>query len=128
MVLLPIVFAGIFAYLNYLTPKSRKEILEFLVTGLKRLEYRGYDSAGVAVDNPLDNGIILVKQQGKVKALEDAIITSKCNLSTTLILPGAYTVLEVKLPFCYQLLKPLPAPNTLWYLLSTIRFNRQITI
>jgi len=29
-----------------LTPKSRKEILELLVVGLKRLEYRGYDSAG----------------------------------------------------------------------------------
>lgn len=41
-----IFFAGIFAYLNYLTPKSRKEILELLVNGLKRLEYRGYDSAG----------------------------------------------------------------------------------
>lgn len=38
--------SGIFAYLNYLTPKSRKEILELLVGGLKRLEYRGYDSAG----------------------------------------------------------------------------------
>lgn len=39
-------FLGIFAYLNYLTPKSRREILELLVNGLKRLEYRGYDSAG----------------------------------------------------------------------------------
>lgn len=39
-------FSGIFAYLNYLTPKSRREILELLVGGLKRLEYRGYDSAG----------------------------------------------------------------------------------
>ena len=62
-----------------MTPKSRKEILEFLVGGLKRLEYRGYDSAGVAVDNPEDNEIILVKQQGKVKALEDAIQASKKN-------------------------------------------------
>lgn len=40
-------FAGIFAYLNYLTPKKRSEILELLVNGLKRLEYRGYDSAGI---------------------------------------------------------------------------------
>lgn len=39
-------FPGIFGYINYLTPKSRKEILELLVNGLKRLEYRGYDSAG----------------------------------------------------------------------------------
>jgi glucosamine--fructose-6-phosphate aminotransferase (isomerizing) len=37
---------GIFAYLNYGTPKSRKEIAAFLINGLKRLEYRGYDSAG----------------------------------------------------------------------------------
>lgn len=37
---------GIFAYLNHLTPKSREEIITLLVNGLKRLEYRGYDSAG----------------------------------------------------------------------------------
>jgi len=39
-------FAGIFAYLNHLTPKKRQEVLDFLINGLKRLEYRGYDSAG----------------------------------------------------------------------------------
>ena len=37
---------GIFAYLNYCTPKARAEIVELLINGLKRLEYRGYDSAG----------------------------------------------------------------------------------
>lgn len=37
---------GIFAYLNYRVPRTRKEILETLVKGLQRLEYRGYDSAG----------------------------------------------------------------------------------
>lgn len=37
---------GIFAYLNYLTPKTRREIIETLIKGLQRLEYRGYDSAG----------------------------------------------------------------------------------
>jgi glucosamine 6-phosphate synthetase-like amidotransferase/phosphosugar isomerase protein len=37
---------GIFAYLNYLTPKARQEIVDILINGLKRLEYRGYDSAG----------------------------------------------------------------------------------
>lgn len=64
---------GIFAYLNYLTPKTRREVLEYLVTGLKRLEYRGYDSAGVAVDTEDSKGIVLIKQTGKVKILEDAI-------------------------------------------------------
>lgn len=37
---------GIFAYLNYRVPRTRKEILTILVKGLERLEYRGYDSAG----------------------------------------------------------------------------------
>ena len=44
---------GIFAYLNYLTPKTRKEIIDFLITGLQRLEYRGYDSAGEIFDSHL---------------------------------------------------------------------------
>lgn len=68
---------GIFAYLNYLTPKSRQQVLELLVQGLKRLEYRGYDSTGLAIDAPVDgdasNEILLVKRTGKVKVLEDAI-------------------------------------------------------
>ncbi|XP_076174038.1 glucosamine-fructose-6-phosphate aminotransferase 2 isoform X2 [Ptiloglossa arizonensis] len=64
---------GIFAYLNYLTPKSRKEILELLVGGLKRLEYRGYDSAGVALDSTDGRNISIIKKQGKVKALEEEI-------------------------------------------------------
>jgi len=42
-----IVFVGIFAFLNYLTPRTREEIINILITGLKRLEYRGYDSAGM---------------------------------------------------------------------------------
>ena len=45
-----ILLAGIFGYLNYLIPRSRHYILETLVKGLQRLEYRGYDSAGVAFD------------------------------------------------------------------------------
>lgn len=64
---------GIFAYLNYLTPKSRKEILELLLTGLKRLEYRGYDSAGVAFDASTGKDITIVRKSGKVQSLEDEI-------------------------------------------------------
>ncbi|XP_008418356.1 glutamine--fructose-6-phosphate aminotransferase [isomerizing] 2 [Poecilia reticulata] len=72
---------GIFAYLNYQVPRTRKEIFETLVKGLLRLEYRGYDSAGVAVDGPTktttdlnnNNSICLIKKKGKVKALEEEI-------------------------------------------------------
>ena len=44
--LLLLFLLGIFAYVNFQVPKSRKFILETLVKGLQRLEYRGYDSAG----------------------------------------------------------------------------------
>ncbi|XP_072154302.1 glutamine--fructose-6-phosphate aminotransferase [isomerizing] 2 isoform X2 [Bemisia tabaci] len=64
---------GIFAYLNYLTPKTRREILELLVNGLKRLEYRGYDSAGLAIDTPNGKDVSIIKKSGKVQALEDEI-------------------------------------------------------
>ncbi|XP_033907895.1 glutamine--fructose-6-phosphate aminotransferase [isomerizing] 2-like isoform X2 [Acipenser ruthenus] len=68
---------GIFAYLNYRVPRTRKEIFETLVKGLQRLEYRGYDSAGVAVDGPNSNeknsSICLVKKRGKVKALDEEL-------------------------------------------------------
>lgn len=68
---------GIFAYLNYHMPKSRKEILDLLVTGLKRLEYRGYDSAGLALDSPDGRNINIIKKSGKVAALEQQILADE---------------------------------------------------
>lgn len=47
--------------------------MELLLTGLKRLEYRGYDSAGVAVDRPESKEIVTFKRTGKVKVLEESI-------------------------------------------------------
>lgn len=48
---------------------GRREISEILLRGLQRLEYRGYDSAGMAVvDN--EQNLMLHKQRGKVAALE----------------------------------------------------------
>ncbi|XP_059379797.1 glutamine--fructose-6-phosphate aminotransferase [isomerizing] 1-like [Carassius carassius] len=71
---------GIFAYLNYHVPRTRREILEVLIKGLQRLEYRGYDSAGVGIDGgnskeweTNSKSIQLIKQTGKVKALDDEI-------------------------------------------------------
>ena len=42
---------GIFGYYSYRVSKDRKAILEYLFTGLRRLEYRGYDSAGISFDS-----------------------------------------------------------------------------
>ncbi|XP_057298135.1 glutamine--fructose-6-phosphate aminotransferase [isomerizing] 2-like [Hydractinia symbiolongicarpus] len=73
---------GIFAYLNYGIPRSRKHILDTLVNGLQRLEYRGYDSAGLAVDSDDQVGvdslqISIIKNKGKVKCLNDKILAQK---------------------------------------------------
>lgn len=48
---------------------GKRNSLPVLLEGLKRLEYRGYDSAGVAVINN-DSDIIFFKKAGKVKDLE----------------------------------------------------------
>ncbi|NXB07403.1 GFPT1 aminotransferase, partial [Cnemophilus loriae] len=71
---------GIFAYLNYHVPRTRREILETLIKGLQRLEYRGYDSAGVGLDGGNDKDweanackIHIIKQTGKVKALDEEV-------------------------------------------------------
>ncbi|QCE12467.1 glucosamine--fructose-6-phosphate aminotransferase [Vigna unguiculata] len=42
---------GIFAYLNFKVNRERRYILQVLFNGLRRLEYRGYDSAGIAIDS-----------------------------------------------------------------------------
>ena len=58
---------GIVAYIGY------RGVIEILVKGLKRLEYRGYDSAGVGVllEDKLDK-VRIVKKLGKVSNLEAA--------------------------------------------------------
>jgi glucosamine--fructose-6-phosphate aminotransferase (isomerizing) len=45
-----------------------KEAYPILINGLKRLEYRGYDSAGIALQQP--GGITTYKKRGKVSDLE----------------------------------------------------------
>lgn len=57
---------GIVAYIG------KKEAFPIVINGLKRLEYRGYDSAGVAILN--HNGLNLYKRQGKVSNLEDFVV------------------------------------------------------
>jgi len=72
---------GIFGYLNYLVPKSRKYICDTLLNGLQRQEYRGYDSAGIAFDGGNEITLSdkkalpcqLVRQKGKVEELRKAV-------------------------------------------------------
>lgn len=64
---------GIVAYLGH------RQAHEVIIKGLKRLEYRGYDSAGIAL---LDGGLNIYKKKGKVSDLEDSL--SGRTLSSTI--------------------------------------------
>jgi glucosamine--fructose-6-phosphate aminotransferase (isomerizing) len=50
---------------------ARREVSEILLEGLRRLEYRGYDSAGMALIND-EQKLQIHKRKGKVKELEQA--------------------------------------------------------
>ena len=55
---------GIVAYVGH------REAYPVILKGLKRLEYRGYDSAGIALN---DNKLSVYKKQGKVARLEESL-------------------------------------------------------
>ena len=59
---------------------AQRDVAEILVEGLRRLEYRGYDSAGVAVVN--NEVIHRLRRLGKVKALSDALSESELSGAT----------------------------------------------
>jgi glucosamine--fructose-6-phosphate aminotransferase (isomerizing) len=54
---------------------TNSNILSILIDGLKRLEYRGYDSSGIAIKNT-DNSISCLRALGKVKELEKLVKTT----------------------------------------------------
>lgn len=56
---------------------GERDVTPVLVGGLKKLEYRGYDSAGVAILN--DNNISVVKAKGRLASLEERLSSTKLN-------------------------------------------------
>jgi glutamine---fructose-6-phosphate transaminase (isomerizing) len=52
---------------------AQRDVIGILLEGLKRLEYRGYDSAGLAVINQKTSDINSVRAVGKVKELVDKV-------------------------------------------------------
>ena len=62
---------GIVAYIG------QKEAYPIIIKGLKRLEYRGYDSAGIALLN--DGNLSVYKKQGKVANLEEYVDGQNCS-------------------------------------------------
>ncbi|KAL6981133.1 Glutamine--fructose-6-phosphate aminotransferase [isomerizing] 2 [Sarracenia purpurea var. burkii] len=93
---------GIFAYLNYNVNRERRHILEVLFNGLRRLEYRGYDSAGISIDSSLpapsvsgrSNGAssdplpvpLVFRQAGNIESLVKSVYEGQLQFLETLIL------------------------------------------
>ena len=73
--------SGIFGYINYLVEKDRRFILDTLANGLARLEYRGYDSAGLAVDGDKKNEVLAFKEVGKVAKLKELIGSAEPDMT-----------------------------------------------
>jgi glucosamine--fructose-6-phosphate aminotransferase (isomerizing) len=55
---------------GYVGPKN---VVHVIIEGLRRLEYRGYDSAGIAVGSPDSNVLEVCRAPGKLGNLEDAL-------------------------------------------------------
>lgn len=69
---------GIIGYIG------KKQALPILLEGLKKLEYRGYDSAGISVIEKVRDGskILTVRATGKVEMLEEKV--SNLNISSNI--------------------------------------------
>ncbi|KFM99418.1 glutamine--fructose-6-phosphate transaminase (isomerizing) [Bacillus clarus] len=50
---------------------GQQDAKEILLKGLEKLEYRGYDSAGIAVQT--DNGIVVYKEKGRIAKLREIV-------------------------------------------------------
>ena len=78
-----------------------KKALPLLINGLEKLEYRGYDSAGIAVINSESKNIVCNKSEGKLKNLisnlvdtdisgEPAEVSAICNAVWTTDIKAAW--------------------------------------
>ncbi|CCJ29463.1 unnamed protein product [Pneumocystis jirovecii] len=86
---------GIFGYVNHGVKRERSYILNVLLegNGLLKLEYRGYDSAGLVVDGDNKNEVLIFKEVGKVSELRklvqegvydiSKVFSSHCGISHT---------------------------------------------
>src|SRR3954466_9463614 len=60
---------------------AQRNIVPILLEGLKRLEYRGYDSCGVAVNN---HGLKRVRSVARVAELQEQVAASEFEGNTSL--------------------------------------------
>ena len=69
------IMCGIVGYVG------KQSVVDILFNGLTKLEYRGYDSAGIAVS--VDNKIEMYKEEGKLQNLKNLVEPKKEHLKTS---------------------------------------------
>lgn len=68
---------GIFGIAHHGCSSTIGELARQLIKGLKRLEYRGYDSAGICIETQGAQQRKIVKRKGNVQVLSDSIFTEE---------------------------------------------------
>ena len=73
---------------------GEKNAQSFLVSGLKRLEYRGYDSAGIVTLND-DGAATLLKAKGKIANLEEKLASNRRVIKSELDIRGGRRMMSL---------------------------------
>jgi glutamate synthase domain-containing protein 1 len=123
---------GIFGYYNFNCPRDRQFILDALLRGLRRLEYRGYDSAGICIDgdSPLPpkalsvhNGVQL---DSPMKVIDSSGVITSVEAALPLVIKAVGKIDElsaaVKAEVSTNNVRPTPPSGTL-FLLSSWSFG-----
>eukprot|EP00759_Apiculatamorpha_spiralis_P006240 PhF_6_TR13654/c0_g1_i2/m.21906/K00820/glmS, GFPT; glucosamine--fructose-6-phosphate aminotransferase (isomerizing) len=83
---------GIFAYVYQNKQLTPTQLVNTVITGLKRLEYRGYDSSGVCFDTSAGQPSIIIKKKGNVSVLAehvDKFIVNECATKDEVLAKGS---------------------------------------
>lgn len=76
---------GIFAYASFLCERDRRFVLDTLLAGLQRMEYRGYDSAGLEVEGDEPGQPLIYKEVGKVSVLKELVDKAEVDMGKTFL-------------------------------------------
>jgi hypothetical protein len=111
---------------GYIGERRAKEIL---LDGLKRLEYRGYDSAGIALIE--DGELLIVKRAGKIRELEEFISQARRRVREAMDLEAERSMfsnfdLELIADFFKEPYVTIPRKPQEWYVIAPKFINFQI--
>ena len=77
---------------------KKENAIHVLIAGLKALEYRGYDSAGIALEE--EDKIKIIKSPGKIKNLEEKLNNNIYSLLSFIIGSSSPTITCFSFSMC----------------------------